>query len=41
MFIKSGHTSGGNYNLCSVLTMCTVERIEGLPKYIFEKHGQN
>lgn len=29
------------YNLCSVLTMCTVERIQGLPKYIFKKPGSN
>jgi hypothetical protein len=29
------------YNLCSVLTMCSVERNQGLPKYIFGKRGSN
>jgi len=29
------------YNLCSVLTMCTVERIQGLQKYIFKKPGSH
>jgi len=29
------------YNLYNVLTMCTVERIQGLQKYIFKKAGSH